>query len=160
MGINSLSVCRSSVGLGSLKDHKKGFTLIEILISVVILSIGLVAALFLQLLTIKHGSQADHLTVASMLAESEIERLKTFTNFNEIPDAVPSGLEHLTREGELCTAGTDRCIYSRRTTLTPRVPTTRSHSIEVDIFWNDSLGNHELNYNAVLTDFNMGSSGI
>jgi prepilin-type N-terminal cleavage/methylation domain-containing protein len=140
--------------------NKAGFTLVEILISVVILSIGLMSALFLQLLTIKHGSQADHLTVASMLAESEIERLKSFVNFNEIPDEVNAGLEYLTREGEPCTLGADRCVYTRQTTLTSREPTTRSHSVLVKVFWTDSLGRHELGYTAVLTDFNLGTSGI
>ncbi|MDR1487051.1 MAG: prepilin-type N-terminal cleavage/methylation domain-containing protein [Deltaproteobacteria bacterium] len=158
--INTYSKSQKNTKIAAEKNGRAGFTLIEVLVSVAILAFGLMSALFLQISSIKYGSQADHLTVASMLAESEIERLKTYTQFNEIPDAVSTSLEYLTREGEVCALGDSRCVYTRETTLEQGFPTTRSHSIVVKIFWNDALGKHELSYNAVITDFNMGKSGL
>jgi type IV pilus modification protein PilV len=143
---------------GEAEAPRPGFTLVEVLVSVVVLTIGLVASLYIQVLTIKNGAQADNLTVASLLAESEIERLRAVPEFNNVPAAVNTGLEHLTREGESCAAGSARCVFTRQTTLRPRRPTTRSHTIEVTVNWVDSLGARDLTYSAILTDFNLGNS--
>jgi prepilin-type N-terminal cleavage/methylation domain-containing protein len=134
-----------------------GFTLIELLVSVVILAMGLAISLYLQIVSIKSGTQADNMTVASLLAESEIERLRAYPEFNQVPDGVIP-VEHLTREGEGCAPGEERCLFTRTTNLTSMTPTTRSHTVKVTINWNDSLGPRNLSYDAVLTDYNLGNS--
>ncbi|MDR1656333.1 MAG: prepilin-type N-terminal cleavage/methylation domain-containing protein [Deltaproteobacteria bacterium] len=138
--------------------HPDGFTLVEILVSVVILSIGLVATILLQVMSIKHGTHADNLTVASLLAESEIERLRTFTKFNEIPNAIEP-LVTMTREGEVCTIPSAACTFTMTTTLTPLQPTSRSHSIDITISWVGPVGPESISYEAILTDLNMGNMG-
>ena len=135
-----------------------GFTLVEILVSVIIISLGLVSAIYLQTMSIKQGSKADYMTVASLLAESEIERLRTFVGFNEIPDAVVAGVENLTREGLPCGADTGAC-FARVTELTEKTPTKRSHTVKVTVSWKGAAGADSVVYEAILTDINLGNTG-
>ncbi|MDR1051448.1 MAG: prepilin-type N-terminal cleavage/methylation domain-containing protein [Deltaproteobacteria bacterium] len=137
-----------------------GFTLVELLVCVVILAVALVSTMSLQIASTRSANQAMNMTVASVLAESEIERLKTFTNFNEIEDAIPSGAEHLSREGVACVSGAPGCVFTRNTVLVSGEPTSRSHNIEVTISWSSLTGTQSLTYNAVLTDYNLGNSTI
>jgi Tfp pilus assembly protein PilV len=128
------------------------------LISILIVSIGMLSTVFLQTMSIKHGNQADSMTVASLLAESEIERLKTFTEFNQVPLAVSSGVEYLTRDGGICDPVTEKC-FTRTTSLTSKTPTMRSHTIKVTVSWSTNVGHDSVAYEAILTDINLGNSG-
>jgi Tfp pilus assembly protein PilV len=127
-----------------------------------IVTLGLVSVILLQTMTIRHGTRADNLTMASLLAESEIERLRTYTGFNEIPSKVVAGPVLLTREGELCPAdGTKQC-YTRVTQVESQTPTRRSHTIRVTVSWpGGGLGDaNSVSYEAIITDFNLGNSGV
>ena len=135
-----------------------GFTLVEILVSVLIITLGLCSAIYLQTMSIKQGTRADNLTVASLLAEYEIERLKTFTNYNEIPEAIAASEERLTREGEACGSDSSMC-FIRTTTLASKTPTNRSHTVTVTVTWSNATGPEKVVYEAILTDINLGNSG-
>jgi type II secretory pathway pseudopilin PulG len=132
--------------------------LVEILVSVLIISIGLVSAIFLQVMSIKHGTRADNLTVASILAESEIERLKTYASYNEIPGGVASGVESLTREGLPSGSADGQCFF-RTTEIASQRPTNRSHTVKVTVSWTGASGADSVTYEAILTDINLGNSG-
>ena len=112
---------------------KKGFTLVEVLIAIVIVGLGCVAVVTMQFTAIGAGSQADQLTVASFLAESQIEALRS-QNFNLVAlGSYP--VENLTREGTNCTPGASQCLYSRTTTVTGRAPTSLSRLVKVQVSW-------------------------
>ena len=145
--------------MGAPLALRGGFTLVEILVSVVIISIGMVSAIFLQTLTVKHGTQADNMTVASLLAESEIERLKPFTSYNQIPGGVTAGVESLPRAGEPCPPGFSGQCFSRSTELAQQTPTQRSHTVRVTVSWSNALGGDSVVYEAILTDINLGNTG-
>ena len=144
-------------GPGAPSGARPGFTLVEILVSVLIITAGLSSAIFLQVMTVRHGTKADNLTVASLLAESEIERLKTYTNYNKIPAGVAAGEESLTREGEPCPPGSAQC-FRRVTEIESGSPTRRSHTVTVTVSW-DGTGDNQVVYEAILTDINLGNSG-
>ncbi len=59
------------------RPARDGFTLIEVMISLVVLAFGLLALAQLQIAAVKGLAQSRHLTVATQLAEDEIEYLKT-----------------------------------------------------------------------------------
>jgi prepilin-type N-terminal cleavage/methylation domain-containing protein len=141
-----------------LTGIRGGFTLVEILVSVLIITIGLVSAIFLQILSVKNGTRADNMTVASLLAESEIERLKTYTSFNQIPSGVATGIEPLTRDGQVCDPDVSACFF-RTTMLVSQQPTSRSHTVRVTVSWTGSMGADSVTYEAILTDINLGNSG-
>ena len=109
---------------------KPGFTLIEILISLVILAIGCLGALAMQAYTLGRGSQIHHLTIAAALAESEVERLLSLKS-GELSNAtyVPPQLL-IDRYGNTCAANDTSC-YTRSVALRHRHPTRWSTTISV-----------------------------
>ena len=130
-----------------------GFTLIEILVTVVLIALGCLAVLWMQAVAMRANSQSEHLTVASTLAKSEIERLKCFP-FEDLKKAVTdteSGVP-INREGLTQTqGGRAPRPYTRTIRLYEKQPTTRSHQVEVRVAWRDAHGDHEVVYTAVLT---------
>lgn len=66
----------SSPRSGSIQGHARGFTLIEVLIALVVLSIGLLGLAALQLESLKYNTDAYFRTQATMLAYDIIDRMK------------------------------------------------------------------------------------
>jgi len=56
---------------------EKGFTLIEVMISLLILATGLLGVMALATTSIKVNSHADHLTWAYQTAEADLEKLRS-----------------------------------------------------------------------------------
>src|SRR3990172_6484260 len=57
--------------------EKKGFTLAEVLVSLVILAVGILAIAGMQIISIKGTSFSRYLTRASVLAQDSLESLKS-----------------------------------------------------------------------------------
>ena len=134
-----------------------GFTLVEVLVTVVVIAMGCLAALWLQSAAMRGNSQSDHLTVAGFLAESEIERLKSLdfaaaTKEAEDHETAPV-VQNLNRWGEIQTDGSG--VYTRTVRYFPKRPTSLSHQVEVEGAWHDNHGPHRLDYTAALTDFSL-----
>ena len=56
--------------------NKKGFTLIEVMIAILILAVGMMAMALLQVTAIRGGSFANQMTQASIYGQDKIEELK------------------------------------------------------------------------------------
>src|SRR5512139_1428431 len=56
---------------------EKGFTLIEVMISLLILAIGLLGLMALTTTSVKVNSNANHLTWAYQTAQADLERLRS-----------------------------------------------------------------------------------
>ena len=67
-----------------IKD--KGFTLIEVLIAIVVLSVALLALAGLQIISIQGNSFGNHMTEAVTLAKDKMEEMKN-TEWDEIGDS-------------------------------------------------------------------------
>ncbi len=59
------------------RGHEKGFSLIEVLISLIVLAVGLLAVADLQIFSIKGGSASNHVTQATILAQNRLEELRS-----------------------------------------------------------------------------------
>ncbi len=59
---------------------KKGFSLIEVLVSMALVAIAMLGLAQLFVLSIVNNSQADRMTNAVFLVQQQIEQLRTFTN--------------------------------------------------------------------------------
>ncbi len=64
----------------SSKRRNRGFSLIEVLVAVVILSVGLLALASLQLSVIRSSSEAKAEAAAASIAKDQIEHLRSFTS--------------------------------------------------------------------------------
>src|SRR4030042_2282080 len=67
-----------------LVKKSEGFTLLEVMIALVILSVGLLGVCALQLVAIKTNAFSSEMTYATMIAQQQAEILKSlpFTNTN------------------------------------------------------------------------------
>jgi prepilin-type N-terminal cleavage/methylation domain-containing protein len=59
--------------------RKKGFTLTEVLVGLVILVVGILAVAAMQITSTKGGSFSNHLTQATFLAQDKLEYLKNLS---------------------------------------------------------------------------------
>jgi prepilin-type N-terminal cleavage/methylation domain-containing protein len=133
---------------------RSGMTLVEVLITVVVLAVGCLAALRLQLASTTTRSYAFHVTEASYLVKAEIERLKSL-NRSELEtesDAKVKTENGLNAQGLTCLDG--NCHgnrYARTVRYYPKVPTSLSVQVEVEVSWLDSSGPQKFKQWAILT---------
>lgn len=76
------------VTLNSFKKSK-GFTLIEIMVALTILSVSLLALAGLMVTTTKHNSYGSHLTEAATFAQDKLEEMRAI-RWDGVPDGVGS----------------------------------------------------------------------
>ena len=141
------------------KTSVPGFTLIEILVTVVVIALGCMAALWMQSAAMRGHAQSDHLTAATSLAESEIERLQSLSWADltkEVDDYGAAGWTqfNLNRQG-LVQEGRGPWPYTRVTRYYKQQPTSMSHQVVVEVRWRDMHGAHEVASTAALTSFSL-----
>ena len=115
-----------------------GFTLIEVMIAMTILSVGLMSIAVAQLSAIKVSSRSKHLQDAMLLAREEMDTLTAiipdpaqpafFANAQTIDDVDLKGSQD----------GADKTLYSRRTVITPNVPSAGLSRVVVTVTWPNS----------------------
>jgi type IV pilus assembly protein PilV len=115
---------------------KKGFTLIEVLIGLVLLAVGLLAIAGMQITSVRGNFFSSNMTQASILAQDRLEALKQL-DFN---DAGLSVANH--DEGTI--AGT---IFTRQYNVS-LVPGTTMLTITVTVNWKDS-SDHSITFSTV-----------
>lgn len=91
----------------TVRKHS-GFSLLEVLVAIVIFAVGLLAIAALQGSLMQSGSDAKARTVASSLAEEQVEQLRSFMNGDDF-DVIAGGAE------EVIEGGVD---FHRTTTVT------------------------------------------
>jgi len=75
----------------NIKTNKKGFSLIEVMIALVVLAVGILGISKLQGTLIRNSSDANQRTVAVSVAQQKIDDLRSFVNLNvgTNSDAIP-----------------------------------------------------------------------
>ena len=121
-----------------MKDQK-GFTLLEVLISIVILSVALLALAGLQIISIRGNSFGGTMTEAITLAKDKIEDLK-----RDDWDNVVGG-----RDTPVVHRGNAQITYARNWTVVQGVNNTREVSVTVS--WDN--GNHQVSMATMLADY-------
>ncbi len=104
-----------------LKDES-GFTLLEVLISVVILAIGLLGVAALQMVAIQGNSFGSKLSVATEQIESTIERYRNMP-FDDIAN------ENI--------AAADNNGYAIQSAVVDNSPIDDTKTVTVTVTWND-----------------------
>jgi prepilin-type N-terminal cleavage/methylation domain-containing protein len=136
------------------KNHS-GFTLVEVLITVVVLAVGCLAASRLLVVSLKGFNLADNMTAAVFLAEAEMERLKSLPHSKMTYDAEHTPVvvtNNLNRLGQTCTPpNCQGYIFNRTVSYFRNAPTTFSNHVEIVVDWTDSNGPHNILYTGAIT---------
>jgi type IV pilus assembly protein PilV len=115
---------------------RKGFTLTEVLIGLVILAVGILALATMQMTSIKSAYFSSHLTQATIFAQDKLEYL---TNLSYKDSDLSSGQHN---EGVL--PGT---IFSRRHHIAEDAGNSMK-TITVTVQWTDR-GNHSISFSTI-----------
>lgn len=112
----------------SCSKTSKGFSLVEVLIALVILSITLLALAGLMVQSTKNSSWGSHMTEAATLAQDRLEGLRAVRPQTDIPEGVNN--DQVT--------GASGILYTRTWTVTTNATSTL-RTITMTITWSDSV---------------------
>jgi type IV pilus assembly protein PilV len=115
---------------------RKGFTLAEVLIGLVILAVGILAIAAMQITSIKSGYFSSHVTQATIFAQDKLEYLRNLS----YKDSDLSSGQH--NEGIL--PGT---VFSRQYNIVEDAGNSMK-TITVTVQWTDR-GNHSISFSTI-----------
>lgn len=121
---------------GGSELNKKGFTLIEVLVGLVILAIGLLAIGGMQLASVKGNAFSGHLTQASVLAQDRLEVLRN------LPWGHPDLSVGIHDEGTI-----PNTIFTREYRVA-LIPGTTMLDVTVTVRWRDEA-DHSVSFSTV-----------
>ena len=103
-----------------------GFTLIEVMLTLVILSIGILAMARLQIAAIRGNALSQRMTTAASVAEGKIEQLKN-APFADIQAESPTQVT------------ASNLNFTREVTVTNNSPMANTKTVSVIVTWKDRL---------------------
>jgi len=109
-------------------NKSKGFSLVEVLVALVILSISLLALAGLMIQSTKNSSWGSHITEAATLAQDRLEALRAVRPQTDIDEGVNT--DWIT--------GASGIVYTRTWTVTTNATSTL-RNITITITWTDSV---------------------
>lgn len=129
-----------------------GFTLVEVLVALFILSVGILGVSNMFITAIKANALGRNLTVANRLAQNLMEQVKTQT-FGEVLNDLDNntGISNKIVSGTAATAtfkeaeatgGLNAVTYTVTLTQVADSPITGLNTVTVTVTWRDAYGNH------------------
>jgi type IV pilus modification protein PilV len=117
---------------------EEGLTIIEVLIALVILSVGVLAVAKLQTLTVSNTTKANVITQATMLAQTRMDTLKNFE------DLIQLDLENGNVETDIDEFGNPGGIFTRTTSVStmPAPVSGLARRIQVTVTWQSLWPGH------------------
>jgi type IV pilus modification protein PilV len=118
---------RSKLSQRLLGKKDKGFTILEVMIALIVLSIGLLGLAALQLVAVKGNSFSSEMTYATMLAQQQAETLKSlpFSDANLDPNNNPH-----------TTVGSSKGVqYTVTWNVTDNTPDTNMKMVNLTVQW-------------------------
>ena len=114
----------------SIRNRRRGYSLLEVLVGMVILAIGLASAFALTVATSRHTAVQRNLATAANLAEYKLEELR-----NASAPALVSGTDatYLNALGEADAAG----MFTRAWVVSDDMPEAGLHTVVVSVSWNE-----------------------
>ncbi len=119
---------------------KKGFTLVEVVISLLVLTIGIVGVIALLPVCLRAGKQATDMTQAAFFAQDKLEELK-----RDGYDALPSVPE----EGSCSNS-----VFSYKVEVGGVIdPPGNLKEVKVTISWGEGNKNYEKDFTTLITKY-------
>ena len=131
-----------------LVNRDAGFTLIEVLVSLAIFSIGILAVASMQYWSVRNTTAGNILTQATNLARAQMESMKNATNITTLTEGSDA-------TNPIDEVGNPGGIYTRSWVVTNPLGGSTSRQIQVSVRWNrNRLGQ---NRSVVLTTISRGN---
>jgi prepilin-type N-terminal cleavage/methylation domain-containing protein len=112
-----------------LRD-RKGFTLVEVMIAVFVLTVALLGLISVTVMIIKGNDFSRRMTTATTLAKDKIEQVKK-APYNTISAGTTT--DYLNIDSS---AGATGAYFTRILTVTDNTPTTNMKTVQVVVNWN------------------------
>ena len=121
-----------------LMERNEGFTLIEVLITLVILSVGLLALAGLQISAIKGNANSKRMTMAVSISEKKIEQIK-HTSYTSI-------------QSESAQQFFDGGIsFTRQVIMADNNPFQNTKKIDITVTWKDGSKSHTVPLSTIIS---------
>ena len=152
--------------MSHLIHHKKssGFSLIEVMVSLVILSVGLIGTAKFQTAILKSGSDSQARSEAITIAQSKLEELKSYNTlaaYNDIQSSayLISEAEDAGETLEFVVAGTS-ASYNLDWSITENI-TPNYLEVAITVDWQDSMGSpQQVSINSIIGKSDPSLSGL
>ena len=115
-----------------------GFTLIEIMITLVILSIGLTALAGLQVSAIKGNTFSKRMTAAVSIANQKLEQIKDIDYANIISEASTQITQ-------------SNMLFTRQLAVTNNSPLANTKTVNVTVTWSDGSNSHSVPITTIIS---------
>jgi type IV pilus assembly protein PilV len=124
--------------LKSQVSIEDGFTLIEIMITLVILSIGLTALAGLQVSAIKGNTFSKRMTAAVSIANQKLEQIKDIDYANIISEASTQITQ-------------SNMLFTRQVAVTNNSPLANTKTVNVTVTWSDGSNSHSVPITTIIS---------
>jgi type II secretion system protein I len=121
----------------NIAHHNNGFTLMEVLVAMVLLTLGLLGVAKLTIGVIKGNSYSKNVTTATVVAQQQIEQAQRlgYTNLDSLAGSTTVSMGDKT--------------FTRTTTVTNSTPAANMKTVSVAVSWNP--GNNSVSLNTIMS---------
>ncbi len=130
----------------NLVKDKRGFSLIEVLIAICVLSIAIMGLATLQSRGIRSNDLANRTTQAGALAQIKLEEFL----HKSASETFAAGATN-DPDNPIDEAGNGGGIFSRSWAVQNDTPVPNAQTIEIEVIWNDIMGQHTVAVEGVIT---------
>jgi len=127
----------------NLFENKQGFSMLEVLIAICLLTIAMMGLMTLQSRGIRGNDLGNRTSQAIALAQDKLEQL-----INESrSQTITVGADNNIAETGTGSSG----IFTRSWTVENDTPVTNAQTVSVTVSWNDLIGQHQVLETGVIT---------
>ena len=117
------------------RDTQHGFTLLETLVALVVLSIGMLGVSRITVSTVSVHTANARLAQASALLQDSMERIKQSGYASANPGTVTNNYDSMSSYSTYGGTTFNYSIYKRVTSVTVQSPATNMKTVTVTVFW-------------------------
>ncbi|MDO8547509.1 MAG: hypothetical protein Q7R68_09140 [Nitrospirales bacterium] len=123
-----------------LLSDDSGISFIDLMLSLVVLTVGVLAMMDLQVIATRSNASSSGTVVAIALAEEKMETIKNTTLFTSI----------VSQPSTTWTDPVTKIIYTTAATVTNDQPISGVKKIDVTVTWSDKAGKHTIPMSTVI----------
>ncbi len=117
---------------------EEGFTLIEIMVALVVMSIGLTALAAVQISAIRGNAFSKRMTTAVSIADEKLEQIKSMPYV----DIVSESSTQITQSD---------MNFTRQVTVTNNIPLANTKTINVTVNWSEGSKSHSVPFTTIVS---------